>query len=98
MWIENNLLAEMLPGVERTVLKERPYMLLDINQQQLAENAQASVARNGNFTIAVIDYFGRSFVGVAKRNPLDTPNSKRGDRIALSRALKALVMSAQDAY
>lgn len=96
MLIENSLLAEMFPGVRRSTLKETPYFSPEVNSDMLLEMASASVSRSGNFTIAVIDFCGGSYVGVAKRNPMDEPNPKRGDRIALSRALKSLILATAD--
>ncbi len=93
MLVDNSLLVEMFSGVRRSVLKEHALFALDFESNDLLEMASASVSRNGNFTIAVIDFCGGSYVGVAKRNPLDEPNPKRGDRIALSRALKSLVLA-----
>jgi hypothetical protein len=91
MLVDNSLLVEMFPGVRRSMLKESPFVMLAVDGYNLMEKANASVTRSGNFTIAVIDFGGTSYTGVAKRNPLDQQNTKRGDHIALSRALKSLL-------
>lgn len=50
---------------------------------------------NGNFTIvAVGNNSGQNFVGISKRNPVDTYSALRGESIAASRAVK----SALDAF
>ena len=91
MVVDNSVLIEMLPGVSRSATKQS-LNSLSVNEDLLFENAIATVVRHGNFTIAMIDYFGKVYLGEAKRNPIDTPNAKRGDRIALSRALKSLLV------
>lgn len=95
MSVDNSVLIEMLPGVIRSAWKDPASSSVDIltvDQDLLAEKANAHVVCHGNFTIAVIDYLGKIYIGEAKRNPRDTPNAKRGERLSLSRALKALVL------
>lgn len=96
MLVENSLLVEMFPGVYRSVIKESKPFAVNLVGDDLLDTVSASVSHNGNFTIAVIDFCGGSYIGVAKRNPLDEPNPKRGDRIALSRALKNLILNNLD--
>jgi hypothetical protein len=96
MLVDNTLLVEMFPGVRRSVTKETSPFAVNLIGEDLLEMASASVSRSGNFTIAVIDFCGGSYIGVAKRNPLDEPNPKRGDRIAISRALKSLILDNTD--
>ena len=47
-----------------------------------------SITTDGNFTSVLIAHQGYgSFIGVAKRNPKDVYNAKRGEYLAASRAV-----------
>jgi len=95
MRVDNSVLIEMLPGVMRAALKEdnANHEAMCVDTEDLNNNAQTTTITHGNFTIAMINYEKKVFVGEAKRNPRDTPNAKRGERLALSRALKALLLN-----
>lgn len=92
MLVNNSIMMDMLPGVMRSALNKEDVSIVSVDTAHLAQNAQVRTICHGNFTIAVITYGNKIFVGEAKRNPHDTPNAKRGERLAISRALKALLL------
>lgn len=57
--------------------------------------ADVTIERDGNFTIAIVRYKRRVFVGVAKKSPADPMVQERGESIARIRALRKLERSAE---
>lgn len=54
------------------------------------KKADIAIEHDGNFTIAIVRYDRRVFVGVAKKSPADPMVPERGETIAKIRALRKL--------
>jgi hypothetical protein len=60
-------------------------------QEELNDCRVIGTVFDGNFTTVMIGNHKGTFIGVAKRNPVDAYNAKRGECLAASRAVKSAI-------